>query len=218
MNSNKIKDWDSRFKIIENELVLLESDRFFYREYLKIIEDNPKLSGKNHFFIWISENYIYSASMGVRRVMDRRKNNNASSLLKLLKEIKKDSRILSRKRYASLFENTGFADDHYYINMCFDKLVGKGKNYISPDEVEKDIENINIKYSKLKKYIDDRIAHSSGQELRDVPKVSDLDDCIDNLVKTFQHYYSIFYAGSIPNLIPVIQYPWKSIFKIPWTL
>lgn len=206
--------WDSMFKEIDIYLTKIMESRFFFQKFIEIIENNAELPENNHFLVWIWENYLYSNSMGVRRLMDHDKRTN--SLYNLLDEIKTNPEILSRKRYASLFEDTGFKNDDTLINSFFDKLVGEGKEHIQPDDVRDDIEILEKKYEKLRKYINMRIAHIDRSKLKKVPTIRDLDECIVWLEELFKKYYAIFYAGSYTSLVPIPQYPWKDIFKIPW--
>ena len=92
MGNNLESRWDSTFREISNALTVLMSNRFFFREFQKIKENNPKLNANNHFFNWSWEEYIYSASMGVRRLIDR--NPQTNSLYVLLKEVKNNPEIL----------------------------------------------------------------------------------------------------------------------------
>lgn len=219
MGNNLESRWDSTFKEISNALTVLMSNRFFFREFQKIRENNPKLNVNNHFFNWIWEDYIYSASMGVRRLVDRDPKTN--SLYILLKEIKNNPEILSRERYISIFVmDSGFSREE--ASMFFDRLVGEGKQHVDPTRVQGDIDILFEKYGKLKNYINKIIAHAERkaqakmEKPEDLPTIGDLDDCIDYLEKLLIEYYAIFYAGTYTTLLPTIQYPWKDIFKFPW--
>jgi len=140
----------------------------------------------------------------------------SASLYILLKDIKENPEILSRERYTGLFKDTGFANDYFYINEQFDRLVGKGKNYIDPDDVDKDIQSLEkIRANELITYVNKTIAHLDKKKIEKVPRIKDLDDSIDLLEELVQKYYGIFYAGGI-SLLPIPQIPWKDIFKISW--
>jgi hypothetical protein len=78
---------------IENSLTTLFSSRAFYREYLEILNGNPRLSNGNHFLIWIANNYLYSAAMSLRRLLDRR--SDTISIYKLLDALQSNNLINS---------------------------------------------------------------------------------------------------------------------------
>jgi len=207
-------EWISTLEHIENAVSKLLWNRYLFREFMDIVEKNPNLPANNFLIVWIWENYLLNAAIGVRRMVDR--DNRSASLYLLLKGIKENPEILSRGRYTELFKDSGFANDYNYINGCFDRLVGKGKSYIDPEDVEKDIELLlKIRADKLVTYVDKTIAHLDKKKIKKIPTIKDLDDSIDLLEKLVQKYYPIFHAASI-GLLPKEQVPWKNIFKIPW--
>jgi hypothetical protein len=210
---NKEKEWISILKQIENSVSKLLENRLFFREFMSIVEANSELPENNYFIVWIWENYLLNAAIGVRRFVD--KDSRSISLYLLLKDIMKNPKILSRERYTALFKDTGFADDYNYINYCFDKLVGEGKDYIDPADVEEDIKKLIERTEVLKTYVNKTVAHLDKEKLEKLPTIKDLDDSIDLLVKLVQKYYAIFHAGSI-DLQPVLLRLWKNIFKVPW--
>jgi len=209
----KEKQWLAILRQVEDSVSSLLWNRFLFREFISIVEANPQLPENNYFIVWIWENYLCNASIGVRRFVD--KDPRSVSLYILLKDIMENPKILSRKRYTALFGDTGFANDYNYINKGFDELVGKGKDHIDPADVEKDINELIYKTEVLKSYVNKTVAHLDKEKLKKLPTIKDLDDSIDLLVKLVQKYYAIFHAGGI-ELQPVPQDPWKNIFEIPW--
>lgn len=150
----------------------------------------------------------------MRRLVD--KDLRSISLYTLLEDIKNNPEILSRKRYEELFKGTSSAEDHNYINGCFDKLIGKGKDYIDPEGVQKDICSLcEIRADSLINYVNKTIAHYDKKKIKRLPTVADLNKSIDLLENLVEKYHAIFYAEVI-DLLPRQQDPWKHIFEIPW--
>lgn len=207
--------WVLILKQIENSVSKLLENRYFFREFMDIVEKNPNLPANNFFIVWIWENYLLNAATGVRRMVDKDKR--SVSLYLLLKDIKENPKILSRERYTELFKDGGLAKDYSYINGCFDKLVGKGKSHIDPKDVEKDIQLLlKIRADKLVTYVNKTIAHLDKNKIKKIPTIKDLDDSLGLFEKLVKKYYAIFHAGGI-KLLPIPQVPWKNIFEIPWT-
>ena len=71
LSNNKEKEWISVLKQIENSTSELLGNRFFFCEFMSIIQANPQLPENNYFIVWIWENYLYNAAIGVRRLVDR---------------------------------------------------------------------------------------------------------------------------------------------------
>jgi hypothetical protein len=213
LGKDKEEKWLSWLKQIENSVSKLLENRFFFREFMSIVEANPELPENNYFIIWIWENYLLNAAMGVRRFVD--KNPESISLYLLLIDLMKNPEILSRKRYKALFKGTGFEDDNNYINLCFDKLVGKANEHINPADVNNDINKLIKRTEVLKTYVNNIVAHLDKAKLEKLPTIGDLDDAINLITELVQKYYAIFHAAWVePQPIP--QVPWKNIFKVPW--
>lgn len=206
--------WLSMLKQVENPVSKLLENRFFFRELSSILKRNPNIPANNPFLVWIWENYLLNAAIGVRRLVDA--NSDSVSLYHLLESIKEHPEILSRERYKKLYDDSGFANDDYYTNSRFDALVGEGNIHIDPKDVDKDIQSIkNIKTGKLITYVDRIIAHYDRRGIKDPPTIKELDDSIDLLEELTKKYYGIITAGGI-SLLPTVQAPWEEIFEIPW--
>ncbi len=213
MGTNKEQEWISMLKQIEKSTSDLLGSRLFFREFMSIVEANPKLPENNYFIFWMWENYLYNAAIRVRRFVD--KDTRSVSLYLLLKDIKENNEILSRERYTALFKGTSYADDFDYINRGFDELVGEGKEHIEPADVEDDINKLIKRTEVLTTYVNKTVAHLDKENLETLPTIKDLDDSIDLIVKLVQKYYAILHAGTT-ILQPVPQRPWKNIFNVAW--
>ena len=213
MCTSKDKEWISLLGKIENHISHLLWNRYLFREFLGIIEANPALQLNNPFVVWVWENYLFNAALGVRRLVDR--DRRSISLLLLLEDMVERPEILSRKRYTALFADSGFADDTGYINACFDSLVGEGKDHLDRRDIEHDIHRLLKIAAVLIRYVNKMVAHIDKASIRRLPTISDLDGSIDCLAEITRKYYAILHAGSI-ELLPVAQMPWKKIFDIPW--
>jgi len=198
---------------IENSLTLLFSSRYFYREFIEIIDGHPVLRQGNHFLTWIANNYLFSASMSLRRLLDRRRDTN--SIIQLINALKQNKDLLSRKRYVRKFlEGSGFTIDD--ANYFFDRIAGRGVSHFDITGTDIGMRKIENKWNRLKTYIDERIAHESRSKTKDLPMVSDLDECIDRLGEIAKSIIEVLACKSIESFTPEIQYPWKEIFNFPW--
>ena len=198
---------------IENSLTLLFSSRFFYREFVEIINANPKLRRGNHFLTWIANNYLFSASMSLRRLLDRRRDTN--SLVQLINALKRDKYLLSREIYIRKFiEGSGFTERD--ANYFFDLIAGVGTNDYDIGRIDDEMKKIEENWDRLKSYIDERIAHESRNLSSDLPTVSDLDECIDKLGEITKPIIEVLVCKSISSYTPDIQYPWREVFSFPW--
>ncbi len=81
--------------------------------------------------------------------------------------------------------------------------------------IDKDIAELSSATSKLKKYVNKRVAHADEKEFKIFPTFNDLDEVIDYLVKLHKKYYTIF-RGITPTFPVIYFYDWKEIFQKPW--
>jgi len=212
-----LKEWLTMFEKIENALFDLRADQVIFRGFMEIVESNPALPANNLFIVWAWRNYLFTAAMAARRQISSKYDD--LSLVNLLTAIKAEPAVLSRQTYASLFKDTGFKDDSAYINQCFDKLVGKGKESLDTTDVAEDIKSLENAAKTLREYANKTIAHAGkdAESIKTLPTIKDLDDLIDLFEKIFNKYYGLVKAGGI-QFPKVAQVPWKKIFLKPWKL
>jgi hypothetical protein len=219
MGTNLESRVDFLFDAVEKAITVLMKNRYLFREFQQILENNADLPDNNHFFLWMYENYIYTASIGVRRLVDR--SPKTESLFNLLIAFNSNLYLLSRERYVAEFvKNSGFSEKE--ANMFFNQFRGEDNKGVDFVELRRDIAVLLNKYRRLKGYVNKIIAHAEQDafakldKLGELPTIRDLDDCIDYIEALLKKYYAIYYQGSFETLVPKFQYPWKDIFKIAW--
>lgn len=162
-------------KRIEDSLTVLHASRVFYREYLEILNANPRLKTSNHFLTWIADNYLYSAAMSLRRILDQTRG--TISLYKLLDALQENDHLLTKTSYMTRFIADG--TDRDLAEICFSSFARFGHTEGLNLQILRDqIESFSESWGRLKDYIDERIAHEARSPSEDIPTVSDLDICI----------------------------------------
>jgi len=78
------------------------------------------------------------------------------------------------------------------------------ENHINPEEVEKDIDDLQKKAKLCEKFADKTIAHHDIQKPIIIPKFKDVNDSIDFLEELIKKYYSLFHAQSLFSTTPII--------------
>lgn len=208
----QFEKWNKWLDAIYNDVQGLLVDRYIYQEVQKIIRANPKIQVESSFYEWMRNVYATSAVIGVRRQLDKDKK--SISFMRLLEEIRNKPEIISRKRYISLYSNSVLPKD--FAHHDFDRLFGKDRAYINPKMVGKDMDLLNMKTEKIKKFANKRIAHFDKSDFKNLPTYAELNECLDYLEKLLKKYLSIFRAEAHIKIVPVWQYDWKQIFKYPW--
>ncbi len=73
MTSDKVREWQSILKKIEDSVSDLLWNQHVFREFMEIVETNPEIPENNYFIIWVWQNYLYNAAIAVRRLRDKNK-------------------------------------------------------------------------------------------------------------------------------------------------
>jgi len=200
-------------KRIEDSLTVLHTSRVFYREYLEIINANPRLKTGNHFLTWIANNYLYSATMSLRRILDTRQG--TISIYKLFDALQDNNHLLTKTSYMTRFTADGTGRD--LAEICFSKLAEYGHNDGLNIQILRDqIDSFSSNWERLKNYINERNAHEAKNPSEELPTVSDLDICIDKTAEVMKVIIAFMKFASIVSFEPVFQYDWKKIFSFPW--
>ena len=70
--------------------------------------------------------------------------------------------------------------------------------------------------SKVRAYVDERVAHSDSRPSQDFPTFDDLHGAMDQIGKLFTKYALLLTAAGYVDLVPVIQHDWMAVFRQPW--
>lgn len=205
----KLHGW---LDVLDDQVKGLRVNQHIFWEVQKIIRANPIIDKPNHFYGWMTENYATAMSVTVRKLADR--DSRTISFHRFLEEIRNNPVVISRRRFKDNFVNGNYSERD--ADETFDQLIGANRDHIDSSVVEYEINTLLIKTSKLKRFVDKRIAHHENSEFDDFPTFQELDEAIGYLEELIRHYYSIFECMGTGDLIGSWAYDWKAIFYHPW--
>ncbi len=185
--------------------------RYIFWEVSKIIQANPKIQSPSLFYSLLKNTYITDMAIGIRRQLDPHPH--AISLANLLRELVKYPKVLTRKWFVSLYKGSVA---EAWADRDFDKFAGKGRPYIDPTLVEKDLRRLEKLWQPTGKYVDRRIAHLDKKGVKTLPTFKDLDDCMDLLEELLKKYVLLLEAVGLMKVTPTIQDDWKKVFRVAW--
>ena len=200
---------DNWVEILNEQILTLNLQRTIFKEVQDIIKANPLIE-PSHFFYYLSNWYSTSMSIAVRRLTDNDKK--SISYLRLLECIKNNPQAVSRSRYLS--KHTSLQLSLARANQFFDTIAGVGNKYLDLSIIQVEIDELVTETSKLKVYVDKKIAHDDSSAPPPIPKFDDLDKAIDHLGTLHEKYFSIFRLET-PSDISIL-YDWIAIFRRPW--
>lgn len=87
---------------------------------------------------------------------------------------------------------------------------------INPDAVRSDLSLLQAAAKQCEDYTDKRIAHRDKREPNVIPTYTEVDECVDLLEKLYIKYLLLFCQTSMDTVLPIWQYDWTEIFRVPW--
>ncbi len=150
--------------------------------------------------------------MGIRRQV--KSNKQSISFARLLEQIIKAPKVISRQRFAALYGTNPMMIE--IGEMDFKKFSDKTGQYIESSIVTADLELLKKKALKCELFADMRVAHFDKRALKNPLTFNDIDECIDFLEQLLKKYTLMLRATDLASVLPTWQYDWKEIFSYPW--
>ena len=150
-------------------------------------------------------------AVAVRKLVDPRKD--IISYRRLLEEIRDNPTIISRTRFRRNVVEANY--DEGLADLDYDSYVGAGREHLDPADVQAELDELANKTTKLKTFVNKRIAHHDEKEFDAIPKYRDLDESIDFLLVIHKKYFQILRCLGYDSLLPPLG-DWKSVFRYPW--
>ena len=204
---------NSELSQIQSEVSSLKVNQHVFWEVQGMIRKNPNLRRPSTFYGWMGNLYAAAMTAAVRRLVDQRKD--VISFVRFLDQVKTHPSCVSREAYKKRFTNPNLPLK--YMDKDYDRLVGVGILHPERKKIEIEIQALKSIAEPLKQFVDERIAHTSKQQAKTLPKFDDLDRAIDKLEALTLRYLHLFRGAAYPSgLLPTWQYDWKEIFHYPW--
>lgn len=214
--------WLAALEVIAHQLKLKQQ---IFEGVWKVITDNPELQKRpSHFYDWMTNLYLESMAMAVRRICDDDKR--TLSLVTFLRLVRADPSFISRESYGSLFpadtvSNPGLPAEvkamirEQIINKGYDHAVGEGVDQPRDDDISREISTLLKLAKKILNFANKRLAHFDQKPPKDIPTLADIDAVIAHSTKLIQKYLLLLKAVSV-DMGVYMQYDWLAPFRITW--
>lgn len=226
--------WDGWLCTIYHEVQELVVNQQTYSKVWSMVNQNPKIQKPNSFYKFLDDTYAAYSISGIRRQIKPEKNRKARkggkarkyniSFVELLEEIIETPDVLSRKRFASLYQsieqNFGPEIMQQVVNHAYQQFAAAGMEHIDPNIVQQDLKELKALGDKIEQYADRRIAHRDKRASR-IPTFGEVDACINCLKKLTIKYWLLFRAEDLSNCFVPQQLAadyWEEIFSQSWIL
>lgn len=190
---------------------LLTKQQIFW-ELQKIAKRNKEMLSNGLFFDWMCKNYMVAASVTARRFVDQA--SDTESLRIMLDQILGNPGIINRRSHNTLYGEhlTSTSDND------FDKLVGKGVEVLSQEEIQTDInliDHADSKADKIRIYVNKNIAHFiNPKKIKKLPILNELDKAIEDVFQLVAKY-SLLISGRLVDR-PPLGNDWRAVLYKPW--
>jgi hypothetical protein len=227
-------EWDLWLDRVRKDIENVVIGRHVYEEVEALVRENPSLHQPSSFYDLMTTTFSAWAAMAVRRQMEA----DSVSLARLLAAIEKRPKVISRKRFVSIYiakirpasmvqaaeELVPRASGAYLpgpeffediANRTFDKYVAADAEHVVGSLVNAERRSLWEKAEKVQAFASKRIAHLVEQPT-EIPTMDELGECVDAFENTVLRYLMLFRASAPSRLLPTWQYDWKAIFRMPW--
>lgn len=150
--------------------------------------------------------------LGISRLADKRKD--VISFVRLMKDLEENPQVLSGRRYIGLYASHPLLRES--ANCTFDRFAVAGAMHVNPKIFAKQKNRLVRLARHITKYRHKRIAHRADRSLRRLPTFEEVNACLDYLEYLLKDYVMLLEATGLTQVLPVWQYDWKQIFRIPW--
>lgn len=209
----KLTKWLRWLKIVEGEVQDLMVAKHIFHEVQGMIHDSPRLRQYSSFYDYFSDTYISHVVIGMRRQI--KCDDQSISMAHLFEEMIATPEAFSRAYYTTKYKGSAEED---YANRDFDKFAAPDVPHIDPNLVATDLFRLRATFKNCEDFADKRVAHRDKREPKELPTFNEVDACIDLLDELYVKYFLLFHASAMGTLLPVWQYDWTSIFRVPWLL
>jgi|SRR3989344_1920342 len=207
----QIERWRNELKELTDDVIDLVENQHIYHRIGEIIAANPKISQDNFFWDHLRANYGAAMVVGIARQVDERRD--VISLMRLLKDIERNASIITKQWFADRYEATL---PRQIGERDFAENFGSGES-LDPAIMRKDITDFSLITANVEKFRHTRIAHKNkDHSLRINLSFREVDDALTFLKNLIIKYQLLLNQSGMPDLMPVIQYDWEAILRVPW--
>ncbi len=205
--------WRHSMKVIRDKATDLWADRMVHKEWLATVLENPELEKGNELFWFMERSYASHILVSLRTFGDD--DLRAHSLFNLIDELADHHEILTREWFVARWS----MDDKAIAHRQFDRDWGKGRG-VSRRRLEHDARTLERALSRIKRTVDQRIAHVDRKKHRDVSTMKDIDRALDEMYRLVRRYHALIFNADWgePILLPwthILDMPWRKPFTLP---
>lgn len=214
-NAQLRRKWKRWLERIEVELTELLISRHIFEGVREIVLDNKSIQSPGDVMNWMAKNYAHTTAIGIRKLMDpsRDPKKPSVSMFRLLEEIKKDHKAMTRKSHVHWYRK----GIKHVGEAFFDEVAGAGAASLPSSVAKTDLKKLSQAERRIRVFVNKRVAHLDQKNTRrKAPTFGELRDVLPILEETYRKYKLLLTAHCSNPLLPIWTYDWKEVFYRPW--
>ncbi len=218
-NEDMIKKCRDDLGKLGDQVVYLFASRTMFQRVRGVIRANPKLENWSLFCEWMDVNYVVSATVGVRRVLDLdvRKGpvgRKSISFPHLVRRICAISDAITCTWYASQY-----GGKYGSVRGRSDwKTFGFGRDggdALDTDKLEAQLAQLRESAGAVIDYVDKLVAHLDRKPPMELPIYRQLHEVIGLIVELYQRLNLLLNSATLDVRLPD-ENEWDWVFRFPW--
>lgn len=199
------KRWRAWLETISTDISFTYLWRATWLTVGDMVRANPDVP-PSLYFRYLQETYGSSQAVAVRRIADERAH--VVSLVNLIRDIRRHSAEITTAWWLTVNSANEARD--------FAPVRADNTDHFDPRIASSDLARLHDAVTKVKKYVDEHLAHRSQNPTKEIPTFREIHDAVDAIGEVFRTYNMLLTGASMPNLVPEPDLDWYVPFTVPW--
>jgi hypothetical protein len=202
--------WGRWLRRSYDDIVLLHGYQAQWDELVDVVDSNRHIPQPNHVMDFVRDLYGVTIAVGIRRQAD--KSDDVANLRRLINDVARHPYALTRSwfidRYPDFLRDVGAID--------FEKFARAGEETVDPEIIRKDLAELGTIGARVKRFVDQHLAHSADDPQATIPTYADLRSSLKGLDDLLRRYYLLIDGGGLVSSTPTMQYNFRLPLIVPW--
>jgi hypothetical protein len=205
------RPWLSLLKSIDDEVTALLRHQATWESFRKAVVNSKVATANPYFPMWVSELYSATVAIGIRRMVDD--DDRTGSLVQLLQKMQAAPEKLTREWFIGGVELPLAQDLDQTFTIYGDP---RQTGFFDPAVAREDLEKLRAISGRVRKYVNQHVAHAQRTRSADIPTYGDVHAVLDHLLELVHKYTLLLRHSDRVQGAPIIQEPWMRIFTQAW--
>ncbi len=214
---SRITDWTERIDgAIKAEVIRMHHHKSAWTRVSAMLAENADLPD-SYWWEFMFEIYAMSQASAVRRQADPRRDVN--SLMRLIMDMRKGAAALTKMWWVDTLWNPSHPIERMEAERQWNEhFGGRVGDHLDATIAKTDAADLETAADKVKRYVDENIAHTSGapKEPTLTLQLVDVHEAMETVDSLFRRYYGLLKCTGWMTTTPIEQDDYYAPFRVPW--